>query len=161
MSNMGVTNMRSLTHNRVVGWQSALVVAALLGIGCSTKTEQAAAPTGASAAGSTASAASVPLTGVVDTVTLASDAVGNYFKPSTITAHRGDVIRFMLLSGVHNVDFLADSNAGKSGLPAPSAFLQLPNQTLDVAVTFSPGTYYFQCDPHAALGMRGHLVVKE
>ena len=30
--------------------------------------------------------------------------------------HRGDVIRFVLKSGVHNVHFLADSNPGKNNL---------------------------------------------
>ena len=32
-------------------------------------------------------------------------------------------------------------------------------QTFDVKVTFAPGTYYYQCDPHALLGMKGHLKV--
>jgi plastocyanin len=114
----------------------------------------------AESAAPAATSANGPSTGVVDTVSLSTDATGNYFKPNSVTVHRGDVIRFVLSTGVHNVDFLADSNAGKSGLPAPSALLQLPGQTLDVPVTFPPGTYYFQCDPHAALGMRGHVVVK-
>lgn len=105
-------------------------------------------------------AASAAPTGVVDTVLMISDAQGNYFKPNTLSAHRGDVVRFILSLGVHNVDFLPDSNAGKSGLPAPSTPLQLPGQTYDVPVNFAPGSYYFQCDPHAALGMHGHLTVQ-
>jgi plastocyanin len=39
--------------------------------------------------------------------------------------------------------------------------LQLPGQTYDVPVNFEPGTYYFQCDPHSALGMKGHLKVED
>jgi plastocyanin len=39
--------------------------------------------------------------------------------------------------------------------------LQLPGQTVDIPVTFEKGKYYFQCDPHAALGMRGHLEVEK
>ena len=89
-----------------------------------------------------------------------SDSIGNYFKPNQITAHEGDTLRFTLVTGVHNVDFLADSNPGKKGLPPVSAMLQLPGQTLDIPVTLEEGTYYFQCDPHALLGMRGHLVVQ-
>jgi plastocyanin len=27
-------------------------------------------------------------------------------------------------------------------------------------VTMAPGKYYFQCDPHAALGMKGHVEVE-
>jgi len=29
-----------------------------------------------------------------------------------------------------------------------------------VKVSFPKGKYYFQCDPHAALGMFGHLEVE-
>ena len=99
-------------------------------------------------------------TGKIVTVELNSDGAGNYFKPAKVEAHRGDVLRFILKSGVHNVHFLADSNPGKSNLPAPSDMMQLPDQTLDIPVTFEPGEYYFQCDPHAALGMKGHLEVE-
>ena len=111
-----------------------------------------------------ATAPSGPLTpdpgGKIITVELYTDAAGNYFKPAEIHANRGDVVRFTLKVGVHNVHFLADSNAGKSGYPAlPSDFLQLPGQTYDVAVKMPAGIYYFQCDPHAALGMKGHLMV--
>ncbi len=90
-----------------------------------------------------------------------SDADGNYFRPAKIEAHPGDVIRFTLKSGVHNVHFLADSNPGKTGLPPASDMLQLPDQTYDVKVSFGKGHYYFQCDPHALLGMKGHLEVED
>ena len=98
--------------------------------------------------------------GKVITVELYTDGNGNYFKPSEIHANRGDVVRYTLKVGVHNVHFLPDSNAGKTGYPAaPSDFLQLPGQTFDVAVKMPAGMYYFQCDPHAALGMKGRLIV--
>ena len=90
-----------------------------------------------------------------------SDANGNYFKPNKIEAHKGDVVHFVLKSGVHNVHFLPDSNPGKTGLPPASDMLQLPDQAYDVNVTFAKGNYYFQCDPHAALGMMGHLEVED
>ena len=98
--------------------------------------------------------------GKIITVELYSDDKGNYFKPAEIDSKVGDVVRYTLKVGVHNVHFLADSNAGKSGFPTlPSEMLQLPGQTFDVKVK-TPGPYYFQCDPHAALGMKGHLTVK-
>src|SRR3954470_22790605 len=90
-----------------------------------------------------------------------SDSSGNYFKPNKIEAHKGDVLHFVLKSGVHNVHFLADSNAGKTGLPPASDMLQIPDQAYDVNVTFDKGHYYFQCDPHALLGMKGHLEVED
>ena len=69
-------------------------------------------------------------------------------------------MRFTLKQGVHNVNFLPDSNTVKTSLPAASALLQLPGQTVDLKVTLPEGKYYFQCDPHAALGMKGRLEVE-
>jgi plastocyanin len=39
--------------------------------------------------------------------------------------------------------------------------LQLPDQTLDLAVKMPEGKYYFQCDPHVLLGMKGKLEVEK
>jgi plastocyanin len=114
----------------------------------------------ASAAAS--SAASGPAAGgKIIEVKLITDDAGSRFEPSKIEVHKGDLLRFVLQVGVHNVHFLPDSNAGKSGLPAPSEMLQLPGQTYDLPITLAPGHYYFQCDPHAALGMVGHLEVED
>ena len=99
--------------------------------------------------------------GKVVAVQLTTDGTGNYFTPAEVHAKVGDVVRFGLKVGVHNVHFLADSNAGHTGYPpTPSDFLQLPGQTWDVLLHLPKGTYYFQCDPHAALGMKGHLIVE-
>jgi plastocyanin len=116
----------------------------------------------ADSAKSAATSANAPApTGKTIIVEAYSDEKGNYFKPAEIEAHPGDVVRFVLKSGVHNINFLADSNPGKTGLPAPSDMLQLPDQTYDLNVTFAKGHYYFQCDPHAALGMKGRLEVED
>lgn len=114
----------------------------------------------AGTAASSGAAAATP-TGKIVTVELSSDGNGNYFKPADFEVHRGDVIRYTLKSGVHNVHFLADSNAGKSNLSPASDMMQLPDQTLDVPVNFEPGTYFYQCDPHVALGMKGHVKVEK
>ena len=94
-------------------------------------------------------------------VELVSNEKGNFFQPNEIEAHTGDVIRYTIKIGVHNVHFLPDSNTVKTGLPPASDMLQLPGQTYDVLVNFPHGKYYFQCDPHAALGMKGHLEVED
>ena len=99
--------------------------------------------------------------GKVITIEMITDEKGNYFKPDKIEAHPGDVLRFTLTTGVHNVHFLPDSNPKGVGLPeAPGTILQLPGQTWDVKVTWKPGHYFFQCDPHALLGMVGRLEVE-
>ena len=86
---------------------------------------------------------------------------GNYFEPKNVEAHVGDVLRYKLVVGVHNVTFPPDSNPGKSGLPAVTPLLQLPGQTTDILLNFGAGTFRFQCDAHAALGMTGSVKVEE
>ncbi len=130
-------------------------------------TTQAAAPTPAPAAAGGPAWSSTPLTptgkGKVVVVNAMTDEKGvNRFDPNEVEVHQGDVLRFTLKAGVHNVHFVADSNPGKSGFPtAPTDMLQLPGQTYEVLVNWAPGTYYFQCDPHALLGMKGHVKVEK
>ena len=100
-------------------------------------------------------------TGKVIEIRAITDDRGNRFEPTEIEARPGDILRLTLVSGVHNINFLADSNPGKAGLPAPSDLLQLPGQTHDVPLTFGEGHYFFQCDPHAALGMVGKLEIED
>lgn len=107
-----------------------------------------------------APAATPAPTGETITVQMITDEKGNYFEPAQITAKRGDVLRFTLVSGVHNVNFNAERNPGISSLPGPSEMLQLPGQTYDFVVDFPTGEYGFQCDPHALLGMVGTLTVQ-
>jgi len=104
--------------------------------------------------------ASVPATGRTIEVKMITDDKGNYYDPDTIQARKGDVLRFTIVSGVHNVNFTPERNPGVSGLPPASELLQLPGQTHDFTVPFEPGTYGFQCDPHALLGMVGVLEVQ-
>ena len=100
--------------------------------------------------------------GKVITVEMLTDEKGNnLFRPSTIDANAGDVLRFTLVSGVHNVHFPADSNRAAKNLPRASDLLQLPGQTYDVLLDWEEGKYFFQCDPHALLGMVGQLTIHE
>lgn len=144
--------------------QSTLRVIALLsvaaGVACKSETKEPAEKAGEAGEHTTA-AGGAKLTGDTVKVELYSDAAGNYFKPNDVHAKEGDVVRFTLKSGVHNVHFLPDSNTVKTGLPPASDLLQLPDQTYDLLVTLPNGKYYFQCDPHSALGMKAHLEVGE
>jgi plastocyanin len=101
-----------------------------------------------------------PASGNVIEVRMVTDDKGNYFEPAEVTAKPGDVVRFTLVSGVHNVSFAGDPHAAAAGLPGPSQILQLPGQSHDVPVSMAAGGYTFQCDPHAALGMVGKLTVE-
>jgi plastocyanin len=111
------------------------------------------------AAGPAALGERVAPSGRVIEVKMVTDERGNLFEPEVVTAKRGDTVRFVLESGVHNVHFPADRNAGTQ-VPPASALLQAPGQTYEVVVGAGPGTYPFQCDPHVALGMVGTLTVE-
>lgn len=145
---------------RTVRISLALSAFALL-TACGEKKESESAEKPPASPSPSAPAPAAKPTGKTIVVELYTDEKGNYFKPNRIEAHQGDLIRFTLAAGVHNVHFLPDSNPGKSNLPAPSEFLQLPGQTYDFVVNLAPGKYYFQCDPHALLGMVGRLEVED
>jgi plastocyanin len=145
----------------------ALAIGAFFALACgggekgATTDTSAAAPPAAAPPAAPGAAVTPGPGGKVIVVELTSDAKGNYFTPAEIEAHQGDVIRYTLKVGVHNVHFLPDSNSIKTGLPPASEMLQLPGQTYDFLVNLPKGKYYFQCDPHAALGMKGHLEVED
>jgi plastocyanin len=161
--------MKTLMHKSSRTPRLAVAVVALAGLaacgGEPKPAEQAVVgPTGTALASTADTWAAGPLTpdagGQVVGVDLTTDGTGNTFTPAEVHVKPGDVVRFNLKVGVHNMHFLADSNSGRSSYPqAPSDFLQMPGQTWDMLVRLPKGTYYFQCDPHAALGMKGHLVV--
>lgn len=98
---------------------------------------------------------------IVEIEMLTDEQGNNIFRPAKFEVHQGDVVRFKLVSGVHNVHFPADSNRHASNLPPASEMLQLPGQTWDLKVTLPPGHYYYQCDPHALLGMVGEMEVED
>jgi len=136
----------------------AALAAALAAMACGGggESKPAAQPEAAPAA-----APAVKPTGKVIVIEMISDEKGNRFVPNKIEAHLGDVLRFTVKIGVHNVHFLPDSNPGKKNLPPPSDFLQIPGQTWDYVVALEKGHYYFQCDPHALLGMTARLEVED
>jgi plastocyanin len=142
--------------------QHAILLSGLAFIGAVAACSKNDKPAGDEAAPSSSATSSGPAAGgrTIE-VQLITDGTGNRFEPNRIEAHLGDVIKFVLQVGVHNVHFLPDSNPGKANLPAPSEMLQLPGQTYELPITLAPGHYYFQCDPHAALGMIGHLEVED
>lgn len=142
---------------------STILALALALAACSAEKQDSGAQpaSGSSGAATTTDGSATPdAGGKVIAVEMETDPQGNnIFEPATIEARKGDVIRYILVTGVHNANFVADSNSGKQGLPAATPLLQLPGQTHDVKVTLDPGTYYFHCDPHALLGMKGHVTV--
>ena len=128
-----------------------------------TDTATAAAAPAPEAAPAAAPADAPAATGNVIEVHMVStpDGASGHFEPANVTAKKGDTVRFITDGKApHNVDFAAAENVGKSNLPAASQYLTAPNQTFDLVVGMDAGTYNFQCDPHAAMGMKGVLTVQ-
>jgi plastocyanin len=131
------------------------------------------ADTGAASGTETAAPAPAPATGTetaapagqgtvheVKMVTTQGGASG-VFEPANLTVKKGDVIRFTNDGGAaHNVSFPAAENAGAAGLPAATPYLTTAGQTAEVQVTMDAGTYTYQCDPHAPMGMKGTITVQ-
>jgi plastocyanin len=119
-----------------------------------------AAESGTAASGNDAAAPAVELTGNVIEVKMASaPGRGEVFDPADFTAQRGDVVRFVLESGVHNASFPANKNPSGVNLPAATPYLQAPGQTYDVVLDMPPGEYFYQCDPHVPMGMVGTITI--
>lgn len=154
--------MKRMAFRQVVLMSAASLLMAACGGGDGSGASSPGAPATAAPA-VTAGGKQTPDAGgtVIEVDMVTTDQGDNLFVPAEVDASPGDVVRFKLVSGVHNVHFVADSSPGVPGLPPAGELLQLPGQTYDLKVTYGPGRYYFQCDPHALLGMVGHLNVKQ
>jgi plastocyanin len=109
--------------------------------------------------GGSASAA-VATTGTVHEVQMISGS-GERFAPADLEVKRGDVVRFVLVAGVHNASFPPGQNPSGVKLPAATPYLQAPGQTHDMVIDLPAGEYNYHCDPHAALGMVGTITVTD
>ncbi len=139
---------------RFGSWSAMGAMAAMVLAGCG----DSAAPS--EARNGSGSAAAVATTGIVHEVQMISGS-GERFGPADLEVKRGDVIRFVLVAGVHNASFPADRNPAGVTLPAATPYLQAPGQTHDMVVDLPPGEYTYHCDPHVALGMIGTLTVTD
>ncbi len=84
------------------------------------------------------------------------------FSPKRVVVYRGDVVRFETDGlSIHNVSFSPVENEGAASLPERGPYLTRAGQAHEVRVGLEPGVYRFQCDPHAAMGEQGILVVME
>lgn len=83
------------------------------------------------------------------------------FQPAEVRVKKGDTVRFVNDgASVHNASFPPSDNPAGTPLPATGPLLTAAEATYDVVVNAEPGTYNFQCDPHAAMGMKGKLIVE-
>ena len=84
------------------------------------------------------------------------------FEPASVVAQRGDTVRFIEAAAVmHNVRFTKHARGAKLGAAESGPYLTTKGQTYDLVIDqrFTDGAYEYVCDPHAAIGMKGTLVV--
>jgi plastocyanin len=111
--------------------------------------------------------------GVTIVVRMTGGADGYRFSPANISAHIGDVVRFINVSGgPHNVSFWADSipagaaaslqkNMQQTIDALEGVMLSGPKETYTVSLAgLRPGTYRYYCAPHLAVGMVGRITVR-
>ncbi len=120
------------------------------------------------AAKKAAAATPEPFTGQIHEVKMRGTAEGYFYEPKTLTIKSGDKVRFIMVDGgPHNVSFAGQKIPNKAQVILEregvlvGVMLQAPGQTTDVhfVKALPPGTYNFICDPHAALGMTGKIIV--
>jgi plastocyanin len=121
---------------------------------------EAAAPAPAPASGGGTAPAAQGTVHEVKMVTTQNGASG-VFEPANLTVKKGDTVRWTT-DGLapHNVSFPAADNAGAANLPAAGTYLTTAGQTYEVTVGMDAGTYTYQCDPHAPMGMKATLTVQ-
>jgi len=121
---------------------------------------ETAAPAPAPAAGAETAPAAQGTVHEVKMVTTQNGASGE-FQPANLTVKKGDTIRWTTDGGApHNVSFPAAENAGAANLPPAGTYLTTAGQTHEITVGMDAGTYNYQCDPHAPMGMKGTLTVQ-
>jgi plastocyanin len=84
------------------------------------------------------------------------------FEPASVVAQHGDTVRFLEAADVmHNVRFTKHAPGAHLGGAETGPYLTAKGQKYDLVIDkrFTDGTYEYVCDPHAAIGMKGTLVV--
>lgn len=97
------------------------------------------------------------ITATAETVTVST--VGNTFSPATVTIAAGDSVEFTL-GAAHNVVEVAQSTWESSASSALSGGFSIGFGGTETVTFDEPGTYYYVCAPHVALGMKGMIVVE-
>ena len=112
-----------------------------------------------------APAAAATPAGTVHTVRMLTTNGGasGVFEPAEITVKRGDTVRWIQeeTGAAHNVSFAPAINQGIANLPPQSPYLTTAGQTYDLVMDMEPGTFNYQCDPHAMMGMVGKVTVAQ
>lgn len=82
----------------------------------------------------------------------------NFFSPANLTISVGDMVTWNNTGGVHNINGSTGTYPGNPESFGNGAAASAP---WTYSFTFAQaGSYQYQCDPHAALGMTGTIIVE-
>jgi len=85
---------------------------------------------------------------------------GNTFTPATITITVGDDVNFVI-GAIHNVREVSQATWDANGSTALAGGFSLPlGGGLVSAGDLEVGTHYYVCVPHAAMAMKGTIIVQ-
>lgn len=127
----------------------------------------------ATAAATPAAGAAAPITGTTHEVKMIGDDKGYRFEPAELKIKAGDGVKWVMVAGgPHNVSFDAASlgaaatqigaNMTNTTAPLMGPYLSNPNESYTVSfANVPPGTYEYNCTPHAAMNMKGKITVEK
>ena len=83
--------------------------------------------------------------------------VGTTFSPNTLTIEVGENVEFSL-AGEHNAVEVTKATWDANGNTRKSGGFSVPFGGGEVVFN-TAGTYYYVCEPHASVGMKGRIIV--
>jgi plastocyanin len=85
---------------------------------------------------------------------------GFTFSPATITVNAGDTVSFSL-GAIHNIAEVSQATFTANGnTQLPGGFFTPSGGGLVFTASLTPGTHWYVCQPHAAMGMKGKIIVQ-
>jgi len=85
---------------------------------------------------------------------------GFTFSPATITVNAGDTVSFTL-GAIHNVAEVSQATYAANGNTLLAGGFSTPSGGgLVFTAALTTGTHWYVCQPHAAMGMKGKIIVQ-
>ena len=85
-------------------------------------------------------------------------ALGMAFSPDTINCNVGDTITFQLAGTSHNAVEISESDWLNNIGSNPIGGINIGTGQTNMFTPITPRTYYYICQPHAAIGMKGVII---
>lgn len=133
-----------------------LMAVVLVGTGCASTTDTTEETTTGT---ETAETVSGDETTTEEESTNTVTTVGNSFSPSEMTISAGDSVTFEL-GGSHNVVEVSKETYEAQEKTALEGGFSVDFGATETVTFDEPGTYYYVCEPHAAMGMVGMITVE-